>query len=199
MPILINLIASIFFVLTINTCHSAYDHHTNSYVQEACSVTKYQDLCVHSLASFSTTAKRSPSRWARAGVSVAIGEAKSVDLYLIKLKRIKRFQGRRNIVALSDCSECFQDAIDRLHGSLGVLRRLNARNFDNEIEDLTTWLSAALTDADTCLDGFEGQNAERVQVKVLRNRVIRASYITSNALALVNKLAGTGIQGLTDP
>ena len=167
-----------------------------TYVQEACSVTRYPDICVHSLASFSRVAKRSPSKWARAGVSVTIGEVKSVAQNLNKLKKNRVMRGR-NRIALLDCIECFQDAIDELHKSLGVLRRLSRSTFDDQMSDLNTWISAALTNEDTCLDGFEDQKGS--QVKLLQNQVLNASYITSNALALVNKLASTGLGSISDP
>ncbi|XVE73330.1 hypothetical protein DITRI_Ditri11bG0109000 [Diplodiscus trichospermus] len=168
----------------------------SNYVQDACIVTRYRSLCINSLASFSSTAKTSPSKWARAGVSVGIGETKNIAQYLMKVKNYREMTGRYKI-PLSDCIECFQNAIDQLHGSLGALRKLNARNFYTQMGDVTTWLSAALTDQDTCLDGF--QNPRGKQAKMLRNRVLRSSYFTSNALALVNKLATSGLESLDDP
>ncbi|KAB2616265.1 21 kDa protein-like [Pyrus ussuriensis x Pyrus communis] len=165
-----------------------------SYVEEACSVTRYRDLCIHSLASFSTSAKNSPSRWARAGVSVSLSETKSAAHYLVTLKKHRRGMQGRNKVALSDCIECFGNAIDELHKSLGVLRTLTKTTFDSEMADLETWLSAALTDGYTCLDGFEGQKGK--QVKLLQKTVSKVTHITSNALALVNKLATTGLGSL---
>ncbi|KAK1558955.1 hypothetical protein Q3G72_008681 [Acer saccharum] len=198
------LFMSLLFILfawlqTIDLCQSA-SVNENSYVQDACSVTQYRDLCVHSLASFSNTAKRSPSKWARAGVSVTIGEAKTVNQYLIRLKNhyYKRLRGR-NRAALLDCMETFQDTIDQLHKSLGILRKLSTANFESQMGDLTTFMSAALTDENTCLDGFEGQRGGGAQVNLLKNRVLNATYLTSNALALVNKLATSGLNSLTDP
>lgn len=169
----------------------------NNYVQDACNVTNYHDLCIHTLSPFSKTAKRSSTRWARAGVSVAIGEAKSAAYYLMKLKARNSMEGRRR-VALIDCVECVQDALDNLHQSLGVLRKLSGQTFDTEMGDVTTWMSSALTDEDTCLDGFEdGHGGE--QVKQVQNRVKKVWCITSNALALVNKLATTGPETPSDP
>ncbi|XWS31731.1 hypothetical protein CRYUN_Cryun23aG0100900 [Craigia yunnanensis] len=168
----------------------------SNYVQDACSVTRYRALCINSLASFSSTAKTSPSKWARAGISVTIGETKNVAQYLMKVKNYREMRGRYKI-PLSDCIECLRNAMDQLHGSLGVLRKLSARNFYTQMGDVTTWLSAALTDQDTCLDGFE--NPRGKQAKMLRNRVLRSSYFTSNALALVSKLATSGLESLNDP
>ncbi|KAK7396896.1 hypothetical protein VNO78_18058 [Psophocarpus tetragonolobus] len=161
-------------------------------VREACSVTRFQSLCVETLAHFSSTAGRSPSKWARAGVSVSIGEVKRVRAYLSELKRHGHMKGR-NRVALSDCVECFAYALDELHKSLGVLRSLSKSTFSTQMGDLNTWISAALTDEETCLEGFEAKND--MQIKLLQNQVQNASCITSNALALVNKLATTGLAG----
>ncbi|XP_057483121.1 pectinesterase inhibitor 6-like [Actinidia eriantha] len=183
------------FAWVINSCTSV-SVEGNSYVREACSVTRYQDLCVHSLVSFSTTAKQNPSIWARAGVSVTISEAKSVAQYLMKVKSHGSLRGR-NQMALNDCIECFQEAIDNLHQSLDVLRKLNNPSFYAQLWDVTTWLSSAMTDQDTCLDGFDGQKGK--DVKLLLTRVSNVTCITSNALALVNKLATTGPESVNSP
>ncbi|KAI3449478.1 hypothetical protein Pfo_006143 [Paulownia fortunei] len=175
---------------------SSQNENGNDYVQDACSVTRYRDICIRSLASFSNTAKHNPIIWARAGVSVTIGEAKRVAQYLATLKRNKKGNRGRNRVALSDCVECFQDSLDNLHKSLDVLRKLSIREFSSQVEDVTTWVSAALTDEDTCLDGFDEQKGKRV--KALINRVSNVTYMTSNALALVNKLATAGPECLTN-
>ncbi|CAL5194472.1 unnamed protein product [Lathyrus oleraceus] len=187
------LIISILLSLSTNTSQMVYpkgNNNNNNNVKEACSVTRYKNLCIHTLAQFSNTAGRTPSKWARVGVSVTISEVKNVRAYLTKLKTRGDMKGR-NKVALSDCIETFGYALDELHKSLGVLRRLSKKTFSTQMGDLNTWISSALTDEDTCLDGFEGEN-ER-QIKLLRNKVQNVSYITSNALALVNKLASTGL------
>jgi len=165
-------------------------------VREACKVTRYQNLCMRSLAPFSNGAGRSPSKWARAGVSVTIGEVKNVRAYLANLTKHGRLRGR-NKVALLDCVETIADALGELHRSLNVLRRLSRSTFGTQMGDLNTWISAALTDQDTCLDGFQGKNGRTIQL--LQKRVLKAYYITSNALALVNKLATTGLGSISDP
>jgi len=54
------------------------------------------------------------------------------------------------MIALLDCIECFQYAINDLHKSLGILRKFDAIKFDTQMEDPTIWLSVALTYKDTC-------------------------------------------------
>ncbi|CAI8583053.1 unnamed protein product [Vicia faba] len=129
--------------------------------------------------------------------AVSQGEVKNVQAYLKNLKSSGNMKGR-NKVALLDCIETFGYALDELHKSLGVLRRLSKKTFSTQMGDLNTWISSALTDEDTCLDGFEGENERRI--KLLQNKVQNVSYITSNALALVNKLASTGFESsIIDP
>lgn len=196
------LIIAIFLSLSTNTSQNQMVYpkeniNNNNNVKEACSVTRYKNLCIHTLSQFSNTAGRTPSKWARAGISVTIDEVKNVQAYLKKLKTRGNMKGR-NKVALLDCIETFGFALDELHKSLGVLRRLSKKTFSTQMGDLNTWISSALTDQDTCLDGFEGKNEK--QIKLLQNKVQNVSCITSNALALVNKLASTGLESnIIDP
>ncbi|KAK2403607.1 21 kDa protein [Trifolium repens] len=189
------LVAFIFLSYLANTSQLVFAEEKNN-VREACKVTRYQNLCMRSLALFSDSAGRNPSKWARAGVSVTIGEVEHVQTYLANLKRHGHLRGR-NKVALLDCVETFADALDELHRSLNVLRRLSRSTFGTQMGDLNSWISAALTNEDTCLDGFQGENGRKI--KLLRNKVQQVCYITSNALALVNKLATTGLGSISDP
>lgn len=169
-------------------------HREDGGVREACSVTRYQDLCIHSLASFSKTAKRSPYLWARAAVSVTITETKSAIVYLARMRQGHMHDRAR--MALEDCMECFYDAIDELHESLSELRDLESETFEHQMENVQTWMSAALTNEDTCLDGFREKGR---RVKAFVARVANVTFFTSNALAMVNKLASSGGGGFNLP
>ncbi|XP_004495957.1 pectinesterase inhibitor 6 [Cicer arietinum] len=193
-PHLTLLLAFIFLSLLANTSQLIFAEGKDN-VKEACKVTRYQGLCVHSLAPFSNSAGRSPSKWARAGVSVTIAEVENVQTYLANLNRHGSLRGRDKL-ALLDCIELFADALDELHSSLGVLRKLSRSTFGTQMGDLNTWISAALTDEDTCLDGFQGKKDRKIQL--LQNRVLKVYYKTSNALALVNKLSTTALES-NDP
>lgn len=92
--------------------------------------------------------------------------------------------------ALADCIECFGDAVEELHSSLRELQRLENGTFEYQMGNVETWVSAALTNEDTCLDGFGGYKGK--VVGEVRAKVLNATYFTSNALALVNNLASSG-------
>ncbi|CAF1840470.1 BnaC04g20020D [Brassica napus] len=62
------------------------------------------------------------------------------------------------------------------------------------MSDVKTWVSAALTNDDTCMDGFGQSAGAKAAVKdLVRGHVIKVSRMTSNALALINMYASTDV------
>ncbi|CAN8314490.1 unnamed protein product [Cochlearia groenlandica] len=161
------------------------------YVKDACNVTQYKGLCVRTLWPFAIVAKNNSSKWARASVAVTITETKEVLRELLKTRRSA--VGKRERIALSDCRELFVDSLGNLYKSLDHLRKLDAFEFQRQMIDLSTWLSAALTDADTCLDGLKETSSSIVirslTVRIIKRKATKCMHLCSNALALLNKLA----------
>ncbi|THU47189.1 hypothetical protein C4D60_Mb09t12900 [Musa balbisiana] len=62
----------------------------------------------------------------------------------------------------------------------------------SKIDDLRTWLSAVVTDQETCLDGFEGTSDE-LRGKMEAAMVNCSTQYTSNSLAIA-----AGIMGITE-
>ncbi|KAM0947655.1 putative pectinesterase [Dioscorea sansibarensis] len=181
----------ILFSITIMS-YMAYGHG-HDYLKEVCSVTRYKSLCVQSLSHFSSPASHTPSGWARAAVSITLAETERAGQYLVKLKTGgggARIRGRAR-VALSDCVECFSDAVYLLHSALAEMRSLERGTFASQISNVETWLSAALTNQNTCIDGFQ-EFKVGPQVRMIKSKVLNTTHFTSNALALVNKLASSG-------
>ncbi|RVX15629.1 21 kDa protein [Vitis vinifera] len=57
------------------------------------------------------------------------------------------------------------------------------------MSDIQTWVSAALTNDDTCMDSFSG-NAMNGNVKTtVRGYILHVAQMTSVALALINNYA----------
>jgi len=88
-----------------------------------------------------------------------------------------------------DCVEVLSDSADELRRSIDEMSRLRASNFELTISDVQTWVSAALTDQNTCTDGFQEINAMENVKTVVRGRIVQVAQLTSNALALINKLS----------
>ncbi|CAN6836679.1 unnamed protein product [Brassica oleracea var. botrytis] len=193
---------SLLQVLNSNPSYASGRNHTDDtnacrvtrysrYIKNACSVTQNQQLCFRTLWPFAIVAKNNSSKWARASVAVTITDTKQILRLLLKTR--SSAVGKRERVALSDCRELFVDSLGNLYKSLAVLRKLDADEFQQQMSDLATWLSSALTDEDTCLDGFEETSIRSSTVRMIRGRATRCMQLCSNALALLNKLAYDGL------
>lgn len=87
-------------------------------------------------------------------------------------------------------------AADRAKDSMAELKKLNKKNNVTEsrwcLFNVQTWMSAALTNEETCTDGLKeatGAGAKGSVAIDVGARVGVVKEYTSNALALVNKLA----------
>ena len=194
---------SLLLALNSNPSYASGRNHTDDtnacrvtrysrYIKNACSVTQNQQLCFRTLWPFAIVAKNNSSKWARAGVAVTITDTKRILRLLLKTRNSSAV-GKRERIALSDCRELYVDSLGNLYQSLSVLRKLDADQFQQQMSDLATWLSAALTDEDTCLDGFEETMSKSSTVRMIKRKATRCMHLCSNALALTNKLAYDGL------
>ncbi|TJW23188.1 pectinesterase inhibitor domain-containing protein [Bacillus paralicheniformis] len=84
------------------------------------------------------------------------------------------------------------DSLDRVSKSIQELKsldRVKGQDFIWHMSNVQTWVSSALTDENTCMDGFAGRAMEgRIKTSV-RAQITNVAHVTSNALALVNHFA----------
>jgi pectinesterase inhibitor-like protein len=86
------------------------------------------------------------------------------------------------------------DSLDSLNQSvreLGSIGHAVGEDFVWRMSNVQTWVSAALTDDNTCLDGFAGPSMNGNVKAAIKNRIVNLTQVTSNALALVNRFASS--------
>jgi pectinesterase len=156
-------------------------------VKAFCQPTDYQQTCEAELSKAAGNAS-SPTELAKvifAVTSDKIHKAIAESATLNELKNDKRTSG-----ALNDCKELLEYAIDDLKSSFDKLGGFEMTNFNKAVDDLKTWLSAALTYQDTCLDGFA--NATTTEASAKMQRALNASQeLTEDILAVVDKFSDT--------
>ncbi|KAK4756631.1 hypothetical protein SAY87_006758 [Trapa incisa] len=155
-------------------------------ILSSCIHARYPNLCLRSLSSYSGPA--SPRCIARAAVRASLSRARSVSYFLRTRVPGRDHLSKLERVALNDCIEQISDAVFELRRTLGELQhlKLGEPTFGWRLSNAETWASAALTDEDTCLDGFdETDGLVKTQVRRKINRVAR---LTSNALYMINRL-----------
>jgi len=153
------------------------------FIKVSCSTTRYPTLCLESLSLYAATIKQSPRQMAQTALSVTLARAVSAKTFVKKLNKLKGLKPREYI-ALKDCSQGMADGADRLSKSVRELQRVAGKDSSWLVSNVQTWVSAALTDASTCLDGFAGRPLPSVTAEVTN-----VMKLTSNALALVNQFA----------
>uniref|UniRef100_A0A7N0TC94 Pectinesterase inhibitor domain-containing protein n=1 Tax=Kalanchoe fedtschenkoi TaxID=63787 RepID=A0A7N0TC94_KALFE len=160
-----------------------------SFINLSCRATLYRTLCVQSLSVYAASINRSPHRLTHTALLVSLAKAKSAKSYVSLMTKTKGL-GRGDREALKDCLENIGAAEGRIRGSIqemGLLGRASKREFQWHLSNVQTWVSAALTSENTCIDGLgEGGVSRNVNAKITP-MLENAKQVTSNALALINK------------
>lgn len=93
----------------------------------------------------------------------------------------------REQVAIEDCQELLDFSVSELAWSLDEMKKIRSGSTNFHYEgDLKAWLSAALSNQDTCLEGFEGTD-RRVE-RFIRGSLRQVTQLISNVLVLYTQL-----------
>ncbi|XP_011041732.1 PREDICTED: 21 kDa protein-like [Populus euphratica] len=161
---------------------------STEFIRTSCSTATYPRLCYTSLSIHSSTIQTSPKLLANAALNVTLSSAKSTSTTISTLSQTHGMKPRE-VSAMKDCVEELSDAVNELGKSMDEMSHARQSNFQSMIDDVQTWVSAALTDENTCSDGFAG-NAMNGNLKTsVRGRIVNIARLTSNALALINYYA----------
>ncbi|KAI3730673.1 hypothetical protein L1987_61845 [Smallanthus sonchifolius] len=162
------------------------------YIRTCCETTRYPETCFTTLSNYSGSIQHDPYRLAMVAIHVALQNATHMANYVSNISLQVGSSNTTESAAINDCSSVFGDAVDQIHKSQIEMRRLGwtGESLRFQLSNVQTWMSAALTNEDTCMDGFEGVAADDVKADVC-DRVVAVKEVTSNALALVNRYAYT--------
>ncbi|XP_059277712.1 21 kDa protein-like [Lycium ferocissimum] len=98
----------------------------------------------------------------------------------------------REIGAMQDCLEELNDSIDGLQKSMEEFSMSHGKDdpkFVLEMNDVETWVSAALTDDNTCMDGFDESNMNGQLKTMVRKFILRIAHLASISLTFINHYA----------
>ncbi|CAA3016234.1 21 kDa -like [Olea europaea subsp. europaea] len=163
-----------------------------NFIKTSCRATRYPALCIHSLLTYATTIRKSELQLAQVALGISLSRARSASSFISKLAK-RRGTKSREYRATKDCIEIMGDTVYQLSRSIkelgGMRRRFNGQDFAWHVSNVQTWVSAALTNENTCIDGFSGPAMNGNAKVAIRKRVLNVAQVTSNALALVNRFA----------
>ncbi|CAK9318357.1 unnamed protein product [Citrullus colocynthis] len=176
-------------ILTIAA--AARNSGASNFIKSKCSAATYPDLCVQSLSNFASTIQQNPRQLVQTALIVSLSRAQSARSFVWKLTKFSGLKPREH-AALKDCMEEVGDTVDRLNKSVEELKRVSGskkKDFLWHISNVETWVSAAMTDENTCSDGFAGTALNGRIKSSVRARIVDVTRVISNALSLINKYA----------
>lgn len=191
------------FLTTFSTFHATVtavdDGGTaTDFIRSSCNTTLYPDVCYTSLSRYANAVQQNPGQLARVAIALSLSKVHRVASYVSNLTREADYSGdTRSASAVHDCFTNLDDAVDEIRGSLKQMRQIGAAGagagaFLFQMSNVQTWMSAALTDEETCTDGFQDVPDGPVKAEIC-DRVTKVKKFTSNALALVNIYANKGM------
>ncbi|KAF2294827.1 hypothetical protein GH714_021004 [Hevea brasiliensis] len=145
-----------------------------------CDVTLYKDSCYSSLAPLAKSNQLQPEELFKLSIQVAMNELSKASRYFSTNNGLL-FRGVTDnitIAALNDCNDLLSLAMDHLNSSLSSAGDVSALD---AVDDLRSWLSAAGSCQQTCIDGLEEANLKANAQNYLKN----TSELTSNSLAII--------------
>ncbi|KAI4386907.1 hypothetical protein MLD38_004784 [Melastoma candidum] len=171
----------------------------HSLLKSSCSSTLYPDLCYSAVASSVFASSAAPLSTHKdiilASLNLTIGSAKQNRLSVLDLTRTRSAQlTAREKTALNDCVETIDLTLDELHSTVADLHVYPQRKtLLQHADDLKTLISAAITNQETCLDGFSHDDADRHVRQRLSDGQVHVERMCSNALAMVKSLTDADI------
>ncbi|KAG6386100.1 hypothetical protein SASPL_154988 [Salvia splendens] len=146
-------------------------------LKTVCSVTRYPDSCLSSLSPLNSPPSSNPLRFFNLSLHASLLEVTSLKSQLPE-----------SGAAMKVCAEMFDDAASQLGNSADSICVGPGEEVLTEmrVSDLQTWISASLTDLDTCLDELAEMGS--TAVGEWRVKVQRTMEYISNTLAILNNI-----------
>ncbi|XP_042507286.1 probable pectinesterase/pectinesterase inhibitor 12 [Macadamia integrifolia] len=158
-------------------------------VRFVCKSTPYPDVCYNSM-KLSISININPTTiidFALQSLNIAAKEVgKLTDLILEaeKLKGVMIVEKQRG--AIQDCKELHQITVSTLQRCLSRIQTSSSKNSGHMVSDVKAYLSAAVTNKNTCLEGLE--SATGPFKPVLVNALVSAYKDVSNSLSIMSEV-----------
>ncbi|TQE08723.1 hypothetical protein C1H46_005707 [Malus baccata] len=144
---------------------------SHAIVKSSCSSTLYPDLCFSTLALHPEASKKVSSQKDVIELSLNITTTAVQNIFFTVeklLKSRKKKLTKREKGALHDCLETIDETLDELHEAVEDLHEYpNKKTLVQHADDLKTLISSAITNQETCLNGFSNDAGDKKVRKVL--------------------------------
>ncbi|KAK6924993.1 Pectinesterase inhibitor domain [Dillenia turbinata] len=154
-------------------------------IKSLCNSTLYPDSCFSSISSFNDLPPNpSPQFIFKLSLRVAVDE-----LSKNTISKVNAGAGSE-AGAVKECKELLDDSLSQLNKTVMVMNGCDEEKVDDamKVSDMKTWMSAALTDQETCLDGLEETNSNALEE--VKSAMKMSKEYVSNCLAIAAEIFG---------
>ncbi|KAE8699720.1 ARM repeat superfamily protein, D,CHO [Hibiscus syriacus] len=164
-----------------------------TFIEVSCRTTRYPALCMKYLARYANSSNRDEHQLARDALTISLYKARHTRSYMLKVAKELGSIKAEEYPAVRDCLQQIDDSVNQLWQSIREIRRCDPKSGISDdifwhIDNVETWVSAALTDAINCVDEFPGHRMSKMKATI-KVKVINVAQLTSNALALFHRYA----------
>ncbi|XP_030505342.2 pectinesterase inhibitor-like [Cannabis sativa] len=142
-------------------------------ISDTCGKALYKDVCEKTLRADPNSRGAKVDGLAKIALKAASSSAKTTQGQITSL--LKTAKDKAVIAALKDCNENYDGANSQLNDSLKAM--VNKR-----YADVNIWVTAAMTDGDSCEDGFKKGTSPLTQANT------NFGQLCSNVLAITNQI-----------
>jgi pectinesterase len=192
--------AIIGIVAGVNNSHKNSNNNeisaaTHAILKHSCSSTLYPDLCYSAIATVPGATANLASKKDVIEISLNITtQAVEKNFYAVKKLTKRKNLTKREKGALHDCLETIDETLDELHEAVEDLHLYpKKKSLSQHADDLKTLISSAITNQETCLDGFSHDDADKHVRAALLAGQLHVERMCSNALAMIKNMTDTDI------
>lgn len=165
-------------------------------ISKTCSKTRYPNLCVDSLLQFPGSLTATEQDLVHISFNMTLQHFSKALYSTTSFSYLQMDPLLRS--AYDDCLELLEDSVDALYLSLTSVIPSDDQNKGggNNNQDVMTWLSAALTNQDTCTEGFDGIVSGSTVKDQVAEKLKDLSELVSNCLSIFAASGGDDFSGV---
>ncbi|XP_071718064.1 pectinesterase inhibitor 9-like [Rutidosis leptorrhynchoides] len=163
------------------------------YLEAQCQTAVYHELCIETLLPYvANNNVLGPEQLARVSLVVYLTKARQTKEYVNMVAKHLNETNHGNDQAIEECMRQIKDGVDQITLSVKEFQKMGEtaeENFVLHEGNVQSWVSTALTDADTCVDGLLGDEIGGKEKAIIRAKVLNVKQLASNSLVLFNRFS----------
>ncbi|KAI5556528.1 hypothetical protein POPTR_018G051400v4 [Populus trichocarpa] len=179
-----------------NSTESNNDHQVaHTILKSSCSSTLYPHLCFSALSAVPDATSKIKSK--KDVIDLSLNRTMSATRHsyfkIQKLTSTRRSFTERENTALHDCLVMLNETLDQLSKAYQELQDYPSlkKSLSVHADDLKILLSAAMTNQETCLDGFSHDKADKKVRELFIDEEMHVYHMSSIALAIIKNVTDT--------